>query len=219
MKTFFAVALAAAFTLVAGIAWAADADAIAKTIKTDLLENADVAADLIANHCTACHGKEGRSENPEVPHLAGQQEEYMEGQLKAFRKRTRGDPHAQAYMWGAARTPALTEGVIEAISGYYAKRNPAPGTPSEDKDLVEKGKALYLHGAADRQIPKCAKCHGDKAEGDDSVPRMAGQYKEYLAKQIRAVQITSRENALLHQNLAHLTPEDIDAITTFLASQ
>lgn len=218
MKTWLLVAFGAAFALLAGTAWAEDVD-VEDIIKADLTKNADVAADLIKNLCTSCHGKEGRSENPTVPHLAGQQEEYMVAQIKAFRKRTRGDPHAQAYMWGAARTPGLTEGVIEAISGYYAKRKPAPGTPSDNKDLLEKGKALYLHGAADKQIPKCAKCHGDKAEGDELIPRLAGQHKEYLTKQIEAVQMTTRENPALHELLGHLTAEDIDALTAYLASQ
>ncbi|MGB8276102.1 MAG: c-type cytochrome [Alphaproteobacteria bacterium] len=204
MKTWLPVAFGIAFAFVTGAAQADDAS---------------VAADLLKSLCANCHGKDGRTDNPTFPQLAGQQEEYMEAQIKAFRKRTRGDPHAQAYMWGAASSPALTEGVIEAISGYYSKQKPAPSTPSEDKALAEKGKALYLYGAADKQIPKCAGCHGPKAEGDDVIPRLAGQHKEYLKKQIEAFQVTSRENPLMHQNAEHLTAEDIDAVITYLGSQ
>ena len=204
MKTWLPVIIGASLVALAGAAWADDAS---------------VAADFVQNLCANCHGKNGVTDNPTFPDLAGQQEEYMEAQIKAFRKRTRGDPHAQAYMWGAARSPGLTEGVIEAISGYYSKQKPAPGTPSEDKALLAKGKYLYLHGAADKQIPRCAQCHGQKAEGDDVVPRLASQHKDYLKKQIEAFQMPTRENPTMHQNAAHLTPEDIDALTTYLASQ
>src|SRR5450432_3754162 len=50
--------------------------------------------------CSSCHGPEGRSLNPTFPNLAAQQEGYLTVQLKAFRDKTRADPHAHTYMWG-----------------------------------------------------------------------------------------------------------------------
>src|SRR5271166_3995735 len=44
--------------------------------------------------CSSCHGLEGRSVSPTFPRLAGQQQEYLVNQLKAFRDHTRADPHA-----------------------------------------------------------------------------------------------------------------------------
>src|SRR6516164_4411449 len=52
--------------------------------------------------CSSCHGLNGNSISPTFPRLAGQRAEYLETQLKAFRDKTRADPHAHTYMWGMA---------------------------------------------------------------------------------------------------------------------
>src|SRR3954469_23333211 len=39
--------------------------------------------------CFACHGENGRSENPEVPSLGGQPEYYLTIQLYMFREKLR----------------------------------------------------------------------------------------------------------------------------------
>jgi cytochrome c553 len=45
-----------------------------------------------AGVCASCHGMDGHSQNPLWPNLAGQQEQYLAKQLKAFRDGTRSDP-------------------------------------------------------------------------------------------------------------------------------
>lgn len=42
--------------------------------------------------CAACHGQNGISMNPAWPNLAGQKEEYIVIQLRAFRAGTRTNP-------------------------------------------------------------------------------------------------------------------------------
>lgn len=42
--------------------------------------------------CVACHGARGISPNTQWPNLAGQQEQYLIKQLKAFRDGDREDP-------------------------------------------------------------------------------------------------------------------------------
>jgi cytochrome c553 len=184
-----------------------------------IADDAETSADLVTNLCSNCHGKDGKGVSPTFPNLAAQKEEYIAAQIKAFRDRTRADPHAQAYMWGMASNPQLTDGVIEEVAKYYAKQTPAPATPAEDAALSEKGKALYMNGDEARAIPVCSQCHGLKAEGNAMFPRLASQKKEYLARQLRAFQKNTRENPLMHENATNLTDGDIEALTTFLASQ
>ena len=204
MKNWLALTVGIAFVMVSG------------GVRAD---DADTAHELIANSCSNCHGKTGESTGPTFPRLAGQTEEYIEAQLKAFRDKTRADPHAQAYMWGMAGNPKMTDGVIEEISKFFSKQTPVKGDPAADTMLSDKGKQLFLHGAAERGVPECAQCHGDKAAGKDTIPRLAGQRKEYLASQLEAFQLNTRENPLMHENASKLTVEDIDALSTYLASQ
>ena len=55
---------------------------------------------LTAQACATCHGPRGISTSPAFPNLAGQKAVYIEAQLKGFKDHSRGDPGAQAYMWG-----------------------------------------------------------------------------------------------------------------------
>ncbi len=207
MKLGLTLAFGVALTLASAGAWADDAE---------------VASELVQTHCSNCHGKDGRSVSPTFPNLAGQRKEYIEAQIKLFREHTRSDPHAQAYMWGMASNPKLTDNVIADIATYYGSKPPAPGTPPDDAALSAKGKKLYTEGDTERSLPACSMCHGEKGEGFETIPvipRLAGQHKEYLAKQLEAFQSNLRENALMHQIASGLAPGDIDAISTFLASQ
>lgn len=181
-------------------------------------DDAAVASDLVHNFCVTCHGKEGRSDNPTFPRLAGQQPDYLEAQLNAFRDHTRADPHAQAYMWGIASKPELTPGVITEISKYYGHQKPVHGQPAADAQLPAQGKALFLNGDKAKNIPVCTECHGKTAEGQDSIPRLAGQYPDYIARQLRAFRENTRENPIMHPNAVNLTDEQIDAIATYLGS-
>ena len=48
--------------------------------------------------CAACHGQKGISSNPLWPDLAGQQQTYLENQIKAFRDGARTDVSMQPFV-------------------------------------------------------------------------------------------------------------------------
>ncbi len=72
--------------------------------------------------CSSCHGPKGRSISSTFPRLAGQQKDYIEAQLKAFRDHTRADPHAKTYMWGMAAR--LSDPTIDGDRGLLCGANP-----------------------------------------------------------------------------------------------
>ena len=88
------------------------------------------------NLCSTCHGPRGISTSPEFPILAAQRRGYLEGQIDAFRKKTRAEKDAHDFMWGIAGN--LDESVIAGIAAYYAEQPAAPGR-SSDPALVTKG--------------------------------------------------------------------------------
>ncbi len=45
-----------------------------------------------AAQCVACHGRDGLSRRPDVPHISGQSEIYMKAQLRRFRSGERVHP-------------------------------------------------------------------------------------------------------------------------------
>ena len=70
--------------------------------------------------CAACHGQEGISSNPLWPNLAGQQQTYLENQIKAFRDGARTDVSMQPFVAN------LTDEDVADLAAYYAGLSPCP---------------------------------------------------------------------------------------------
>ncbi len=64
--------------------------------------------------CVACHGPEGISSNPLWPNLAGQKDQYLIKQMKAFRDGERKDPVM------APMAAGLSDEDIANLAAYYA---------------------------------------------------------------------------------------------------
>ena len=165
--------------------------------------------------CSSCHGREGRSISPTFPRLAGQRVEYIEAQLKAFRDHTRADPHAHTYMWGMAAH--LTDPLIHGIAAYYSGQTPAAGTARDPAEIAA-GKKIFEEGIADRNVPACQSCHGEKGQGLETIPRLADQHFDYLAEQLTNFASNARANEIMHENSKNLTPEEIRQVTAYLGS-
>ena len=166
--------------------------------------------------CSSCHGLEGRSVSPTFPRLAGQQKEYLVTQLKAFRDHTRADPHAHTYMWGMAAR--LTDPTIEGIAAYYSAQTPAQGSPGDPVEMAA-GRKIFEEGIPAKNVPACKACHGEKAEGAGTIPRIAAQHRSYLENQLQAFATNSRANEIMHENSKSLTAEQISQVAAFLAAQ
>ena len=70
--------------------------------------------------CAACHGQKGVSGNPLWPNLAGQQEQYLAKQIRAFRDGERMDVSMQPFV------AVLTDQDIEDLAAHYASLSPCP---------------------------------------------------------------------------------------------
>jgi len=66
--------------------------------------------------CASCHGVNGISMSPLWPNLAGQKEQYLIKQIKAFRDGTRQDPMM------APMVAALSDTDIENLAAFYASQ-------------------------------------------------------------------------------------------------
>ena len=74
-----------------------------------------------------------------------------------------------------------------------------------------------------RSRQECAapawQCHGEKAEGNGAIPRLAGQHRSYLEGQLEAFAVESRANEIMHENSKNLTAEQISQVAAYLAAQ
>jgi cytochrome c553 len=85
---------------------------------------------------------------------------------------------------------------------------------------IAKGEALVKGAESGKTVP-CAICHGEELKGLGEVPRLAGQQPLYIARQLFDMQYGSsagKAAALMKPVVAHLTEDDITAISAYLGS-
>ena len=174
------------------------------------------ALDLIRRECSACHGPRGISVAPTFPNLAGQQAVYLEAQLRAFRDHSRADPHAQAFMWGMAAQ--LTDAAIKEIAAHFAAQPPARGVPADPTEVAA-GKKIYEEGIPAQSVPACQSCHRPDAEGNGPFPRLAGQHRRYLEKQLEVFAVNLRANEIMHATAQTLTALQISQLAAYLSAR
>ncbi len=64
--------------------------------------------------CKACHGLNGVGVTPMWPNLAGQKEQYLAKQLRAFKSGTRVDPSMQGIV------AALSDQDVDNVAAYFS---------------------------------------------------------------------------------------------------
>jgi cytochrome c553 len=170
---------------------------------------------LATSECEGCHGAEGRSADPAVPTIAGQQQSYIEVRLKVFRARSRRDSGAHEYMCGISSAWLMNDQIITGLASYFSSQAPAPGQPS-DPAVMATGKQLYEKGSPE---PACAGCHGVNAEGLSVVPRLAGQHAQYLVRQMQMLKASLRGSRLMHGVVQNLNDNEMAAMATYLQSK
>lgn len=186
------------------------------SVSASSAEDTEIAR-LATQVCANCHGPHGDSVSSAFPSLAGQQAAYIEVQLKAFKDHSRGDPYAQAYMWGMASQ--LDEGTMKRLAAYYAAERPNPGRTG-DAARMAKGKNIFKNGLPEAGILACTSCHGENAQGKDTIPRLAGQHPEYLVKQLAAFKSMQRaNNPVMHAMTDKMGLEQMQAVAEYAASR
>ncbi len=163
---------------------------------------------LAERECKGCHGLDGRSVAPAIPHLAGQRERYLFAAMKAYKERKR----THAALKDIAEH--MSEGDLRNVTAYYATLPPLAGAPRKDGELVlpyDRGKALAA---------PCAKCHGE--DGNSKIPgtpSLAGQQPHYFVVAIQEYLNKERKKAPMHAMLPSLSKLERESLALYFASQ
>jgi len=167
----------------------------------------DAAGAKLAEQCVACHGPGGNSQNPDFPVLAGQSWRYIYIQLKDFKEGRRNDP-----VMSAMAAPLSRDDMI-ALGNYFAAVKPLPIAFKADGAKVEAGRKI-----SDAVL--CPMCHLGGFVGQNEIPKVAGQYPQYIRKQLLDFRAKRRTNDAGNMTsvAASLSDDDIENLTQYIAN-
>jgi cytochrome c oxidase subunit 2 len=129
--------------------------------------------------CAGCHGSQGEG-NPQLhaPKLSGQQDWYLQRQLKSFKTGARGTHDKDVYGKQMAPMAAtlVDDAAIDNVVAYIKTLPDKPAPPTVNKNTAN-GQRLYA---------TCAACHGSDGRGIQAMnaPRLAGMSDWYLVTQL-----------------------------------
>jgi cytochrome c553 len=177
---------------------------------TYLAACAALAADDIppkAAACIECHGTGGPLTDPAMPSLAGQPKQFIVTQLFMFREGKRKD----SQMSPAAAN--LTNADLNELAAYFSTQKLEPPARTADPSKY----------AAARRLAEqyyCVQCHGPGLMGQQHIPRLAGQQREYLRAQLRAFKTSTRfdMDGQMSSAAQLLSDANIDILADFLAA-
>jgi cytochrome c553 len=159
--------------------------------------------------CIGCHGYGGNASAQTYPRLAGQPAAYLKKQLAAFASGERSDPT----MTPLAASMSAPE--IDGLATHFAQTPPMKNTTFHaDAARVARGEALATAN-------NCAACHGQKLEGKDVYPRLAGQGYDYLVDQLSRFKSGARHDAsgMMPAVVGALSQRDLEDLAHYVASR
>lgn len=156
--------------------------------------------------CASCHGETGVPVDKVTPIIWGQKEGYVYLQLRDFKSGARKND-----IMGAVVADLSKEDMQALAAHFTQKKWPDLQQPSAPKDVA--GKAI----AANVSVG-CTGCHLGEYQGDSTVPRLAGQQKDYLDKTIKEFRERTRANNPGMSDLMNAAvPDDLSALAQYLA--
>jgi cytochrome c553 len=185
--------------------------------------------------CAGCHGEFAQGgKQGKYPRLAGLPYEFLVEQIKRFQDRSRPNMPMVEHV----EERQLPDRDIFDISRYLSEMKLATRLPPIDESapdfdayqrLLDADKIIQIPRskgdikAGEKMYKKeCRSCHGRAGEGDnkDAVPMLAGQYTEYLWRQvdlyIKGVRVHDKDDPD-EELLADFTKEELRDIFAYVS--
>lgn len=150
-----------------------------------------------AQVCFTCHGPDGNSTVGEYPILAGQSWRYIYIELKDFKEGRRGNEQM------SPMAAQLSTEDMMLLAEFFAAQKQAPIKFQVDSAKVEAGRKT-----SDAVL--CPMCHLGGFVGQNEIPRVAGQWPQYIKKQLADFKARRRTNDAGNMTSVASTLSDAD---------
>jgi len=165
------------------------------------------AARTKAQVCFACHGPDGNSTVGEYPILAGQSWRYIYIELKDFKEGRRSDEQMSPV------AEKLSTEDMTLLGEFFAAQKQAPIKFPVDSAKVDAGRKT-----SDAVL--CPMCHLGGFVGQNEIPRVAGQWPQYIKKQLADFKARRRTNDAGNMTsvAATLSDADIENLSQYIGN-
>ena len=158
--------------------------------------------------CATCHGINGRSFKVNYPILAGQAAPYILHELQDFKEGRRSDPAMSAIV------AQLSDEDMRDLSIFFAASGPFSSPSESDPIKAIRGKKIA-------ESSQCTSCHlGGDGSGGGGIPRIEGQHRNYLVKQLKDFKAGRRSNdgGLMRGIVQSMADTDFEDLANYFAS-
>ena len=104
--------------------------------------------------------------------------------------------------------------------GQYFGKQKSSSDKITDIKAADSGKKIYLDGDEGKGLPACAGCHEPSGAGSSRFPRLAGQHKEYLVRELNKFKTdfhTQESARLMRETAKRMTEAEINDVSEYLS--
>jgi sulfide dehydrogenase cytochrome subunit len=179
-----------------------------------------VDATPLVEPCFSCHGKNGNSDDPDIPNIASYSEDYLTKTLEKFQNKERPCIETEIRSGSKKGTKTdmckiaagLSEDDITQIGEFFAEQTFMRTPQTFDAALAKQGKKIHNK--------RCYTCHAESGSvPSDHAGILAGQKMSYLRQQIKFFKEGKRPiNKKMRPKLEALDDGEIEAVIQFYGS-
>ncbi len=161
-----------------------------------------------AQACAACHGADGNAVVAGVPSLAGQPRQFIVQALFMYREGTRKN-EVMTPLASPLKNPDLND-----LAAYFsAQQRARPAAAAPDAARLTLARAVV-------QRNNCAACHTPSFNGQQHIPRLAGQDKAYLLAQLTQFKASTRADldGTMTSAAQGLAADELELMADYLSS-
>ncbi len=164
----------------------------------------------LTQRCAACHGERGSGVTRGIPHLAGQDKDYLLSATLAYRDGP-GDGQRDDAMMSKA-VAKLSDQQVLALAQYYSNQQRTPVPFGQ----LQFGKNHAPLADGERIAASCNGCH-HAPQGD--TPNLNSLSPVYLQTALKAYQQGTRKHPEMQLFSQHLNDLDIEKVALYYATQ
>jgi cytochrome c553 len=160
-----------------------------------------------AQACVACHGPDGNSQAPTFPSIAGQPRQFIEMSLIMFREGRRINEAMKPLV------DKMSNADVRDLAQYFAAQKMAPPARQAQAEVAARGREIT-------EKNNCVQCHGPRLTGQQHIPRLAGQHKEYLLEQLKGFKAAKRADfdGTMSSAAQALAADQLDLVADYLST-